>query len=601
MLSDNSGYYIIGKDSSAFAPIIWKYIFTIAGSAECKEISTISGRVYNQMMITDTQFFVLGAYSGGGGYIKFIMLRFNNTIEDWRSQMSWSSWYSQVSESIFSTNKSKIYIFFTAGTNPLYLYFATLNTSDGTTINARYKSSIDILFVWGMQQNDNYIITTVGTGTKAYLILLNKSANSFIIKEFSGTDLYQWETESIFNRVIITGSTGSGYIIKFTPDSITTHSDFTSASWTMDTLLSGTGDINSITPLSLSTSTLYSINQILFINQSESYSLIATINSDIYYQINTEYLEIDENKTTKVSLFLTWSSNSTFINYTLSSYNETLVPSWISIDASTGVMSISSPEVSSNIDYYFYVNSVVSGFLGPAKKLMKLKVVNWSIWGVSQTANALTFSTQAIVGITSGVIIVFSFANTSAISSFWSMIGQAQIFLFLLITRAAIPDDIKAIIEGYKIVLDPYQLISFHKIHLYKSVIDNFNFELSNSLLANLEINSDSSIYNTCSFFSMMILIAIFHIFVYILYLLFAKDVGERTKWFSYILKWIIKKFFTVLTFGYYVRNALEMNQYLLISSINEIYVFKTTESLKVVSLVFAFWVLALCLLLIFF
>ena len=47
----------------------------------------------------------------------------------------------------------------------------------------------------------------------------------------------------------------------------------------------------------------------------------------------------------------------------------------------------------------------------------------------SESAKTMTTTTQSITGSTAGIAGVFSFANTSSLSSLWSMVNQIQIFL----------------------------------------------------------------------------------------------------------------------------------------------------------------------------
>ena len=78
------------------------------------------------------------------------------------------------------------------------------------------------------------------------------------------------------------------------------------------------------------------------------------------------------------------------------------------------------------------------------------------------------------------------------------------------------------------------------------------------------------------------------------------RENGRYAKLIRYI-KRVLNKIFEILTFGYYIRSMLEINQFALISSINEIYLFNTSQRYRVVSLVFAFIVLIGCILLIVF
>ena len=52
---------------------------------------------------------------------------------------------------------------------------------------------------------------------------------------------------------------------------------------------------------------------------------------------------------------------------------------------------------------------------------------------------------------------------------------------------------------------------------------------------------------------------------------------------------------YNILTFGWYIRYLLEINQYMLISSVNEIYEFNFSQPLRIISFIFSIWVICLC------
>ena len=62
----------------------------------------------------------------------------------------------------------------------------------------------------------------------------------------------------------------------------------------------------------------------------------------------------------------------------------------------------------------------------------------------------------------------------------------------------------------------------------------------------------------------------------------------NRWLWWKKVFKWIITKSFTILTFGYYIKSIIEMNQYFLVSSVYEIYNFNTSQTWRIISLIFA-------------
>ena len=174
-------------------------------------------------------------------------------------------------------------------------------------------------------------------------------------------------------------------------------------------------------------------------------------------------------------------------------------------------------------------------------------------------------------------------------------------FFLLILTRAFIPEDIQAVITGSSFTLNPSKYLPFTKIRIYESVVDNFNFGLSNSLLEPLGIKSDSIVYNNTTNVILLFLISIFHLKIYLLRrCLLNWNTDGKWSCFIKITTKLIKKLFEIMTFGYYIRFILELHQYLLISSNSEIYLFNTSSSLKIISLAISFITLILCIGLIF-
>ena len=85
------------------------------------------------------------------------------------------------------------------------------------------------------------------------------------------------------------------------------------------------------------------------------------------------------------------SSGSTAISFTIADYNGVIAPTWVSISLSSGQLTISTPKVSSNTDYSFYINSAVTGVSSSVQKVITITVFvctvsNWARWSsVSST------------------------------------------------------------------------------------------------------------------------------------------------------------------------------------------------------------------------
>ena len=180
-----------------------------------------------------------------------------------------------------------------------------------------------------------------------------------------------------------------------------------------------------------------------------------------------------ENSTTQKLPDLTCSiSGSTSITFSSANYMSSIVPSWLAIDSSSGILNINAPEVSLDTEHDFYINSAVSGVSSPVQKLIKLIIINcvtknWKkcisinslvcetcvsgyvltsgVWEISknttsqssqtssETAKALSKTTTSIVIAITWIIVLASTMNTASITILWMTINQLQLFFILAI------------------------------------------------------------------------------------------------------------------------------------------------------------------------
>ena len=191
------------------------------------------------------------------------------------------------------------------------------------------------------------------------------------------------------------------------------------------------------------------------------YNLISSSSSDAYIQIATQGLSVSESTNSTQTPNLSCSfSGSTSIIYNLSSYNGAIIPSFVSIDSATGVLTIAAPSVSSSTSYSFYITSTISGMSSPVQKIINLTIKkctasNCQICSVSdssvcatcnsgfslslgscnlpedkssETAKLLSTTNQFVVGAAILISVGPSLANLSSMASLWSVINQIQIF-----------------------------------------------------------------------------------------------------------------------------------------------------------------------------
>ena len=170
-----------------------------------------------------------------------------------------------------------------------------------------------------------------------------------------------------------------------------------------------------------------------------------------------------------------------------------------------------------------------------------------------------------------------------------------KLFL-LLLTRAHILEDVRNVIIGSNILFNPSGLIPFQKMEIYNSILEDFNFELSDSSYELLELESDSTVYNSSSFFTMIGMFFIANLIIIGLNKMF-KSWETSMKWKFFIEKIlrILNRVIQIMTYGYYIRFILQSNQFLLISSMHEIWTFNTTNTVRILSYIFAWLVLFAC------
>ena len=409
--------------------------------------------------------------------------------------------------------------------------------------------------------------------------------------------------------------------------SIDSYSDFTTSTYSINALATGTEDIVSESGVTIGSTTTLTPVSGTYTYQTVSYSQGLITTSDMFYQIVAQSLSVVESNTVSITADLSCSfSGSTSISYSTSSYKLSPVPSWVSIDSTTGIMKISAPSVSADTTFSFYVISMVSGVTSSVRKLVKLTVSNcqaencqiwsssstfvWTDWNdgyslrsgtwvkniASEASQGLRFTNVLLIGIIFVIIVLMSLFNLSSMASLWAMVNQAQIFLLLLLTRAYIPLDLQNIITGTKFTLNIASYINFQSFGELGSILGEFHFKLSDQSLDLLNIESDSSLFNISSTIILALMIIPLHLLVAILYKLISKNKPKgRWKWIKKYVKKFIKRLFLILTLGWYIRYIFETNQYILISCINEIYHINISEPKNIISLVFAILTICAC------
>ena len=300
--------------------------------------------------------------------------------------------------------------------------------------------------------------------------------------------------------------------------------------------------------------------------------------------------------------------------------------SWISIDSVTGALNIIAPNVNMDTEFDFYVSSTISGILNPAQKLIKVTVISCQIqfcqkcsnlstceiWegGYSLNSNTwiirtsnnqnfknevsntaknqiiISFSINGLIAVTSTLT---SFSGVTSLASFWSIINQIQMLNLFLLLRSFIPEDVKWVIKGKIPTINIYSYIPLSNTKFLNSMFSKFNFPLTNLQLDDLGINNGSSVYNIYPILTWIILLIPLHICLHFTNKLVLRVKEEGCcKWIVKILKRVVSKLYNIMTFGFYIRNCLEMSQFILVFSMSEVYEFDTHDIFHIISTIFS-------------
>ena len=212
-------------------------------------------------------------------------------------------------------------------------------------------------------------------------------------------------------------------------------------------------------------------------------------------------------------------------------------------------------------------------------------------------AQNLRTTSIVIVGTTSGIWTLLSILNTSSLATLWLVFNQLQLLYLLFLSRSYLPEEVQLVIKGFKFSLNVYEYIPIRKIEIFRSLFEHFNFELTNSLLEPFGINSDSTIFNLYPIVLSLILIICIQLCIYIIGL-FLKWCWENANWIINFFQRILAKILNFMTLGFYIRNILEIFQFILISATYELYKANVSSIERIFSFLIAIFMIIVLLIL---
>jgi hypothetical protein len=477
----------------------------------------------------------------------------------------------------------------------LKLFFITLQESDGSLVGSYYKSNNDCSNVNGAALSNNAVYGAAFC-----------SSNWILVRYDISTDTFSSFYLSLGGILTIKGSSTSSeikfYGVKSTKcwlstlyfAKIASHSDFTADTTSLAmSVATGHSFNNAADTLSTLTSSTFTLNTSPG-SASVTYQELAgnSWTENIVYYTSEETISMNSADTFSKSPDVTCSTTGQTVTYSLSGYGEGSVLSWITIDASTGVISGTTPNVQTKTSFLTYIDSTSSEFTGTSQKLLTIQVSPPSV----DTKNTTLVSRIATYIVLSLVIfcIVLATMNSLISGTFylttWKVIMQVQMIFVVLLIEPNPTEHILYFLEWLNFSLINFNFLPLAEISF---LADWMDFEQTNESLKAMDLESRSTVLNHVSFFVVFLVLAFIHLIVELVFKL-VKTKEIQTGRFS--LSAIKTDLLHLFRYVLYVRLIWLAATSLLLSSVKELDAFEFENAASSFSTVVALGVfIAFC------
>ena len=158
--------------------------------------------VADSLMINDTELFWITETKNFNSYdLMFIEFTYTNApTSNWANILRCSNYCMLgTSESLISTDKSKIYTLFGHDKSHWYVSLTVFNSSNGSIVGNKYESNLlsGCSAASGLVLNNNNLVSTLDCNN--ILFIYNITSDLITLKSFIG-NLHNWELESWTDR-----------------------------------------------------------------------------------------------------------------------------------------------------------------------------------------------------------------------------------------------------------------------------------------------------------------------------------------------------------------------------------------------------------------
>ena len=153
--------------------------------------------------------------------------------------------------------------------------------------------------------------------------------------------------------------------------------DFTTSTLSFSTLASGAFDVITESGVTIGSVTNNAVTTTSPTTHVFTYVTVTTYYSDVYFLTSTQTYTFTHGTTSQVIPDLSCSlAGTTSISYSIADYNGVTYPSWVTINSSTGQLTIIAPGTITTSSYSFYVSSAITGATNSVDKIITINLIN---------------------------------------------------------------------------------------------------------------------------------------------------------------------------------------------------------------------------------
>ncbi|CAI2379148.1 unnamed protein product [Moneuplotes crassus] len=493
-----------------------------------------------------------------------------------------------------------------------------LNSTTGEPVFSGLKTFITSAVVYNLEELDSQIVVMAKDYDRSqiFIMLIKKDNFQDEISEYYQTGEYFYTSKAISSNgkelLVLGGEISSDYSFLRVPPQDLGVVDYMVQRSTIFTSISTTFDLRDP---STSLPTL-NVTTLSITNQS---SAGVAVNTETITELAGEYyvniMNDDFNKsylsevviTQTLTLGCTNSADPVSLIHSVQELNGQSVPSWVSFDAATEVLTLNkTPVVNGTQLFQFAIQSQYGS--DTYSKRVFITVESCSLdncnecqadspqtcteckFGynlkqgkcVKADAGAASTAAQAAAGVAMALAAASSVVSMSSPVGMFSMINQLQLYILLPMLPPYFPAKVGDFILGMDFAFVSLDFIPTDDIPLVKEIKKLVSYPQSDEYLNEIGISSGSSIVNYLPMVVIIVLIGFLHLITTLIYVCIREHKPGKCKK-------IIEKFFVFMTFNAYIRLIIQGFLFLMLSIVSEFKAFDTSRTITIVSLVMCF------------